>query len=283
MPGKKIIGSGSTENKVIRLADHVAGLAFGGGGLPRFIESGVIGAVNFKNVGHEDGLERETVSLLTGSQHYREVIHGENPVFEQALNANDVFYTGFSSIDDYLEFVKSSGNNPLWARYLLNSDLKLTTSIKKDEFPSEHPMFSVGVCVVHSRKTERFGVINHLKKLADIPCVTSVDLDGFIVVHGGGSHIVNIQMADMLADPFAFGDGKPMFIDGFAGFALTVELRFSRDSGLGFGDQQEMRKKITVRGEPHLFGLGETDHNYFKLGVFGPELNNRYVFNSDFS
>ncbi|WP_217529100.1 hypothetical protein [Vibrio metschnikovii] len=36
MPGKKIIGSGSTENKVIRLADHVAGLETGGGSIHFF-------------------------------------------------------------------------------------------------------------------------------------------------------------------------------------------------------------------------------------------------------
>lgn len=291
MSGKKIIGEGSTENKVIRLADHVAGLdVAGGGGEPRFIESGVIGRVNFENVGHQDGIDRSFVSLLTGGEHYNTVLNGENPVFEQALSANEVFYTGFDSVGDYLAFAKSEMGEALAVdrdelgqrfvprmRYLLNCDFNLETSIKVEDLEGEKPLFSIGVCLAHTRIHPRGNIVNHLHKIADLPCFALENIDGFLELSGSGCSVVNIRMVDLAADPEAVNNSKPMAFDGFAGLALTIEINFKSGGALSWQTKQEMKKNATVRGEPLVFGDAWGDRNYFKAAVMGPEINKRYM------
>lgn len=295
MPGKKIIGSGSTENKVIRLADHVAGLETGGGGLPRFIEALPVSADAY--IIQPMGLE--SLILLTEGKR-SELLASNKPVFDHnAINVNDFFGLGFESYDDYKQFVISKIPDfpfdgppmsppdgfevpPLdLLRFLVNYEFYLVFDCLLSDL-SDYKSIR-GLCVTLSKVVEgEYGELL-LYPLANMPCHVA-NSESSLALIGSGSCVVNEIDVDFSRSHIFDFNGNVMESgnSGFAGLALSVGVTRTA-LGLTFEDR-DMLKKAKLRTNASLLSGDslELEHaqrhsnSFFSAAVLGPEKNHRF-------
>ncbi|EGR2797598.1 hypothetical protein DU976_17255 [Vibrio navarrensis] len=124
--GKKIVGEGSTENKVMRLAEHVAGLSGGGGSSakPFFLSPMAI-------IGRNNAKEFVLVNALGDNGEHKP---GESLSLDDEMTLGDLFFDGLSAV----EFLQSLGVDP--ETYIPDSRLDNKPEVMK----SKHLVASFG-------------------------------------------------------------------------------------------------------------------------------------------
>lgn len=290
MPGKKIIGSGSTENKVIRLADHVAGLETGGGGLPRFVQAVPTSFDLSGQVFNHDRRNINSMILLTEgkiSDVYR--LDKDLPFFSGALNANDFFNFGFDSFEEYIQFEKAAFDEtlenapppemgapnfpePKSLRYLLNYNFQFLLDVASEKLQEQPITQAIGLdlnLVYSLGKGDKF----YFERIGILPCVMGSYV-GKLMLSGSGSAVINFPIYGLGAIKSRYVD-SPQDGNDFCGLSLTVSDDLLDIFSLGDVRGEINAAKIqSSMGE--LSGDYSKDINFFNAAIVGPEVNQRF-------